>query len=107
MERTIISWNLPNWITVFLMVAAGNRDPKVFANPESLDFSRRNDQSLVFGPGIHHCIGHLLAKLQISELFTAIVDRFERVDILEEPKFTAALVFRGVTELKVRFHPRA
>jgi len=23
MERTIISWNLPNWITVMLMAAAG------------------------------------------------------------------------------------
>jgi pimeloyl-[acyl-carrier protein] synthase len=90
----------------FLMVAAGNRDPKVFPDPERLDFTRRNDQSLVFGPGIHHCIGHLLAKLQVSELFTAIVERFDRAEVLEEPKFTAALVFRGVTELKVRLYPR-
>jgi len=91
---------------LFLMVAAGNRDPKVFPDPERLDFTRRNDQSLVFGPGMHHCIGHLLAKLQVSELFTAIVERFDRVDVLEEPTFTPALVFRGVNQLKVRFFPR-
>jgi pimeloyl-[acyl-carrier protein] synthase len=91
---------------VFLMVAAGNRDPKVFPDPERLDFTRRNDQSLVFGPGMHHCIGHLLAKLQVSELFSAIVERFDGIEVLEEPTFTAALVFRGVSSLKVRFLPR-
>lgn len=91
---------------VFLMVAAGNRDPKVFPDPERLDFSRRNDQSLVFGSGMHHCVGHLLAKLQVSELFTAMVQRFDGIDVLEEPTFTPALVFRGVHALKVRLLPR-
>jgi pimeloyl-[acyl-carrier protein] synthase len=91
---------------VFLMVAAGNRDPKVFAEPERLDFTRRNDRSLVFGPGMHHCIGHLLAKLQVSELLSAMVERFDSVAVLEEPQFTTALVFRGVASLKVRFQSR-
>jgi cytochrome P450 len=89
----------------FLMVAAGNRDPKVFADPERLDFTRRNDRSLVFGPGIHHCVGHLLAKLQVSELFNAMVQRCDGLEVLEEPQFTSALVFRGVASLKVRFKP--
>ena len=92
---------------VFLMVAAGNRDPKAYAEPERLDFTRRNDQSLVFGPGMHHCVGHLLAKLQVGELFNAMVQRFDGIDVLEEPTFTAALVFRGVNSLRVRFRPRA
>ncbi|MCS6946802.1 MAG: cytochrome P450 [Steroidobacteraceae bacterium] len=90
----------------FLMIAAGNRDPKVFQDPEKLDFTRANDKSLVFAPGIYHCIGHLLAKLQVSEFFTALVQRFDRVEVLEEPTFTPALVFRGVNALKLRFYPR-
>jgi cytochrome P450 len=92
---------------VMLMVAGGNRDPKVYPNPEQIEFTRPNDLSLTFGPGLHHCIGHLLAKLQLSEFFTALTQRFERVEILREPEFVPNLVFRAVTRLDVRFHPRA
>jgi pimeloyl-[acyl-carrier protein] synthase len=92
---------------VMLMVAGGNRDPRVYAEPESLDFTRRNDTALTFGPGLHHCIGHLLAKLQLSEFFQELVQRFDRVEIIEDPQFTPALVFRSVNSLKLRFHPRA
>jgi cytochrome P450 len=91
---------------VMLMVAGGNRDPRAYTNPENLDFTRANDTALTFGPGLHHCIGHLLAKLQISEFFRELVQRFERVEIIEEPRFTPALVFRSVAALKLRFHPR-
>jgi pimeloyl-[acyl-carrier protein] synthase len=92
---------------VMLMVAGGNRDPRAYDQPETLDFTRRNDTALTFGPGLHHCIGHLLAKLQMSEFFGELVQTFDRVEILEEPQFTPALVFRSVSALKLRFHPRA
>ncbi len=62
--------------------------------------------SLTFAPGLHHCIGHMLAKLQLSEFFAALTQRFEPLEILQEPEFVPNLVFRGVSGLKVRFHPR-
>jgi cytochrome P450 len=92
---------------VMLLIAGGNRDPKVFPNPEQLDLARANDQSQTFAPGLHHCIGHLLAKLQLGEFFSALTQRFDRVEVLEEPEFTPNLVFRAVTGLKVRFHPHS
>jgi len=92
---------------VMLMQAAGNRDPCVFADPEVLDFTRSNDAAVTFGPGMHHCIGHLLAKMQLTEFFSALVQRFDAVDILdEEPDFMPQIVFRGLYVLNVRFHPR-
>ena len=90
-----------------LMMAGGNRDPKVFSNPNRMDLARQNDPSLTFGPGLHHCIGHLLAKMQMSEFFSALTQRFDRVELLEEPEFNPNLVFRGVKSLKLRFHPRS
>lgn len=92
---------------VMILMAGGNRDPKVYSRPESIDFSRPNDMSLTFGPGLHHCVGHLLAKLQMSEFFSALTRRFESVEVLEPPVFAPNLVFRGVDALNVRFHPRA
>jgi cytochrome P450 len=91
---------------VWLMIAGGNRDPKVFGHPDALDLKRANDMSLTFAPGLHHCIGHMLAKLQLSEFFAALTQRFEPLEILQEPEFVPNLVFRGVNGLRVRFHPR-
>ncbi|GLR66009.1 hypothetical protein GCM10010909_06870 [Acidocella aquatica] len=92
---------------LMLMIAGGNRDPGLYKNPETLDFARENnDRALMFGPGLHHCIGHLLAKLQVSEFFNAVVQRFDGVEILEEPQFTPGLIFRSVQGLKLHFMPR-
>jgi cytochrome P450 len=93
---------------VFLMQAAGNRDPGVFPRGDQLDFSHDNSQSLVFGPGLHHCVGHLLAKMQLCEFFSQLVQRFDAVEILDERlDFMPQIVFRGLFKLNVRFHPRA
>jgi cytochrome P450 len=91
---------------VMLMIAAGNRDTAVYDQAEVLDFSRKNDLSLTFGPGLHHCLGHMLAKLQMGEFFNALVERFEKIEVTKPPEFTGVLVFRGVTGLQTRFYPR-
>lgn len=88
-----------------LSIAGGNRDPEAYTEPERLDFMRRNDMALTFGPGLHHCVGHVLAKMQLTEFFGSLVERFNRVEILEDPAFTEALVFRGLTALHLRFEP--
>jgi cytochrome P450 len=88
---------------IYLMVASANRDPRVFPEPEKLDLARRTDQSLVFGRGAHHCIGHLLAKMQLSEFFPAFFTRFPEARIIEnDPAFLPVLIFRGVEHLRVR-----
>ena len=93
--------------TVFLMYAAGNRDPRAYENPEALDLSRSNDQSLTFAPGIHHCIGHLLAKMQLTEFFAALTENFAGADVLDdEIKFANILAFRAIPSLKMKFYPR-
>jgi pimeloyl-[acyl-carrier protein] synthase len=93
---------------VFLMQATGNRDPSVFPRPEQIDFSHDNNQSLVFGPGLHHCVGHLLAKMQLTEFFSQLVERFDSVEVLDKRlDFMPQIAFRGLFKLNVRFHPRA
>ena len=92
---------------LYLMQAAGNRDPRVFAHPEQLDLDRDNSQSLVFGPGLHHCVGHLLAKMQLPEFFGALLQRFEGVEFLDPAlDFMPQIIFRGLYKLNVRLRPR-
>jgi len=93
---------------LYLIMAAGNRDPRVYGHPDRLDLERDNSQSLVFGPGLHHCVGHLLAKMQLTEFFSALVRRFECVEFLDPTlDFMPQIVFRGLYRLNVRLKPRA
>jgi cytochrome P450 len=92
---------------VWLMFAAGNRDPRAFADPEKIDPSRSNDRSLVFAPGLHHCIGHQLAKMQVTEFFGELVRRFAGAELLDPAlNFMPQVVFRGLYHLNVRMQPR-
>ena len=92
---------------VMLCVAAANRDRRVFENPLTLDFDRDNSYSLVFAPGVHHCLGHLLAKMEVGEFLLALVATFRGVEVLDEKlNFMPLAFFRGLYELNVRFHAR-
>jgi cytochrome P450 len=92
---------------VFLMQAAGNRDPRVYSHPTELYFGHDNTRDLTFAPGLHHCVGHLLAKMQLTEFFGALVQRFDGCEVLEQQlQFQPQIVFRGLYQMNVRFHPR-
>jgi cytochrome P450 len=90
---------------VYLWVASANRDPRVFATPDELDLSRQIKETLVFGRGIHHCIGHLLAKLQLGEFFPAMFERFA-VEVLDDPlDYSGGYAFRTLSSLTIRVQP--
>jgi cytochrome P450 len=92
---------------VFLSILGANRDPRVFQDPESLDFTRVTSESQVFAPGIHHCIGQVLARMQLCEFFGEMVKQFESVEVLDEKlDFMPTSVFRGLYGMNVRFVPR-
>ena len=89
---------------VFLTIGGANRDPRVFANPEVLDLTRDASPALVFGTGIHHCIGHLLAKMQLSEFLPALFSRYD-VEVLDY-EFAPSLAQRGPAELHCKLTTR-
>jgi cytochrome P450 len=89
--------------TIFLMIAGANRDPRVFPDPETVDVAvNPPDKVLSFGSGPHHCIGHLLAKMQLGELFPHLFSEY-RVRLLDRKlDFTPALSQRGLERLRVK-----
>jgi cytochrome P450 len=90
---------------IYLWVASANRDPRVFAHADELDLSRTIKETLVFGRGLHHCIGHLLAKLQLGEFFPAMFTRFH-VEVLDDPLvFSGGISFRTLSTLRLRLRP--
>jgi cytochrome P450 len=66
----------PRGTLVFLSLAGGNRDPEVFADPETFDVTREPTVAhLTFGSGIHYCLGAHLARGELQEALALIATR--------------------------------
>lgn len=92
---------------IAVMIATANRDPSVFTNPDKIDFTRDNRGSMVFAPGVHFCLGHHLAKMQLTEFLGALARKVQSIEVLDEDlDFLPVWVFRGVYKMNVRVTPR-
>ncbi|MFF4548713.1 cytochrome P450 [Streptomyces sp. NPDC001406] len=60
---------------VYVSYLAANRDPEVFPDPETIDFSRSPNPHLTFGFGPHYCPGAQLARLESELLVDTLLDR--------------------------------
>ncbi len=88
---------------VLLWYISANRDTDVFENPDVIDIERPNaDQHLSFGYGIHRCMGSRLAEMQLRILWEEILERFEKIEVMAEPKRTFSSFVHGYTELPVQ-----
>jgi cytochrome P450 len=85
------------------VVAAANRDPEVFTEPNRFDITRAPNPHLAFGHGIHFCLGAPLARLEAQIALRALAARFRSVELAGTPVRRPAMVVRGLTALPVRF----
>jgi len=92
---------------VAMWYVSGNRDERVFEQPDDFIVDRPNVRKhLSFGFGIHRCMGNRLAELQLRVLWEEILKRFERIEVVGEPQRVISNFVKGYTELPVVVHPR-
>jgi pimeloyl-[acyl-carrier protein] synthase len=65
---------------VMAVIAAANRDPARFPDPDKLDFDRTDNRHLAFGWGAHYCFGAPLARLEGQIGFETLLDRFSNLE---------------------------
>lgn len=98
----IAGTTIPKGSPVWLMLAAANRDPKRFENPDRFDPDRKDNEHLGFYTGIHYCFGAPLARI---ELHLAVPELFRRVTfsglLQDPPPYRANAVLRGPRHLPV------
>ena len=88
---------------VIALLGAGNRDPAVFEDPDSLDITRDKIPVISFGGGVHFCLGAPLARLEGQIAFRQLLSRFPKIELAEdEPQYRDTLTLRGLKGLKVK-----
>ncbi|GAA2536607.1 MULTISPECIES: cytochrome P450 [Pseudonocardia] len=86
---------------VLMLLGAGNRDPEVYTDPDSLHITRRQAAPLSFGGGLHFCLGAPLARLEAVELFPRLLARFPELATAGTATWRPGLSFRGLARLPV------
>jgi cytochrome P450 family 142 subfamily A polypeptide 1 len=94
---------------MLLLYLSGNRDETVFDGPERFDITRSPNPHVAFGGyGRHFCLGAQLARLELTVLFDAVLDRLHDLR-LAEPEAPAAMrrgnFVLGLERLPVTFRP--
>lgn len=93
---------------IYIMLNAANRDPEVFIQPNQIKFEREPNRHLVFGLGIHTCLGLQLARQEGRIALRCFVDRFQNLSLIENnyPVWQDAMVPRGTSRLPLRIQCR-
>lgn len=86
---------VPAGTLVTLCIGAANRDPAVFAQPDTPDWQREPNRHLAFGLGIHQCAGLSLARLEGRIALSRFVQRFPRYRLSAPPQRGGRARFRG------------
>jgi cytochrome P450 len=95
---------VPKGSRLWVMFGSGNRDERVFADPDRFDPGRANlNESLAFGRGAHFCIGAPLARLEIRVLYEELAKRIDTIAFAPGTtlEYEPSFILRGLKALEI------
>jgi cytochrome P450 len=90
---------------VLAVLAAANRDPARFKEPDRLDLARSDNPHLGFGAGTHKCFAEPLAKLLCRAAITTLLEELDGLALDGDPQWNDTVTLRGLSRLPVTFNP--
>jgi cytochrome P450 len=90
---------------IAVCIAAANRDPGHFADPDRFDVRRREEAHITFGFGRHVCLGQHVARMELSVAVNKFLDRLPDLRLDEEAPAPRerGFLFRSPGSLPVRW----
>jgi cytochrome P450 len=96
--------DIPAGSEVLFAITSGNRDARVFADPDRFDPRRSATQFLSFGHGQHFCLGSHLARREMEVSLGVLIERLDGLRLVEGSDVAiSGTVLRGPVRLPVRF----
>ncbi len=94
--------DIPKDSTLTLSLAAANRDPVIFHQPDQFNIDRNPKNHLAFGAGVHFCLGNWLAKIQWKLALKELFNQFPNLKLSGTPQWSPTLSIRGLIALPVQ-----
>ena len=103
MTREVGGITVPPKTFLTLSTMSAMRDPDLYDDPDRFDIRRADHprQHLVFGGGVHRCLGEMLARIEIEEALDALLDAAPRLQVTRAPKMLGVSGIRGITAMRV------
>lgn len=99
-------FNVEKGQAVLTMLAAANRDPEEFPDPDRVDIGRNPNHHLTFSHGMHYCLGAALARVEGQVAIASLAARFSKVEqVTENVRYRDHFVLRGLEELRIAVAP--
>ncbi len=89
--------------SVCLVYLSGNRDETAFADPDQFRVDRSPNRHVAFGYGAHHCLGRILAEMEVEALFREIAARVESIELAGPAEWVKTNHTGGLKRLPIRY----
>ncbi len=86
---------------VAIWTIAANRDEQVFDAPERFDIARSPNKHIAFGVGVHHCIGSMLTRLELTSLLQVLRQRVRHLRLDGPVERSRSNVLRGIKRMPI------
>lgn len=101
-DITLDGVTIPKGSPIIFLLAAANRDPERFPDPERFIPDRQDNQHFGFGNGIHYCFGAPLARLETQIALNALVRRVIKPRlVVDPPPYRQNAILRGPRHLLI------
>ena len=104
-ELTVEDMVIPEGAKVLLFLAAANRDPRRWPDPDRFDISRSASGHVGFGFGIHQCLGQMVARQEAESLLKAMLSRVASIRLIGQPERRINNTLHALASLPVEFEP--
>lgn len=89
--------------SVCLMYLSGNRDEAAFPDAGAFHVDRSPNRHVGFGYGAHHCLGRILAEMEVEALFREIAARVDHVELSGPVEWVKTNHTGGLKRLPIRY----
>jgi cytochrome P450 len=87
---------------VIAILAAANRDPEIFDEPNRFDIARQSSADhLAFSGGVHYCLGSPLARMELAQALRALAVRFPQIRLAGPVVMRPGTTLRGPRQFPV------